>query len=444
MFVALTAAAPHEALAQEKASVAGATLSVPENLEYTFSSAFPLLAPLDQPNLNAIVAEPGPREVVLPGLSLPWASQRQEFKKQLYDKYGLSYVISYQQLAQYATETLPHVTDDLAIGGWFGTSLTWTPVDRGGPYEGSLVVSGGWRGPVGGDTWPAPFGPAYLGSSWSSYTFTSWNDQYRLENLFWDQKIGGDLTLRFGNQAPQAVLNTFRFKNGATQFTASPLEFAEAIPYPTFGPGFSFRWRPSALPGFYINGNVNSMNGNPGVANFTWDDIHADQLFMGLEVGKQWRRDNDEYDQLSLLVFHAGTRNILNPQGPNEAGGGFKILGEKQWGRLVGFANYTYNTARGGGISTTFSDNTAVAGLAYLRPFGIRGEIAAAGMWTQPFKNIFPGSGQREQYGVEAYWNMALTDDSTLTPGIQLIENPSFNPGVDFLVIPSLKFRLAL
>jgi hypothetical protein len=280
--------------------------------------------------------------------------------------------------------------------------------------------------------------------SWSSFTFTSWNGGFKVENLYWDQKIGGDLLLRIGNQPPQAFLNTFRFKNGATQFTASPVEFAETIPYPTFGPGVAFRWRPSELPGFYVSGNLNSMNGNPGACDLCWEDISLRQAFAGVEVGQQWRRANGEYDQLSLLVFHAGTRNILNPSGPNEAGGGFKVLGEKQWGSTVAFANYTYNTARGGGISTTFSGNTATAGAAYLRPFGIRGEVAVAGMWTKPFRNIFRGSGQRDQYGVEAYWNMALTPNMTLTPGIQWIKDPSFNPTVNSLTIPSLKFRLAI
>jgi carbohydrate-selective porin OprB len=55
----------------------------------------------------------------------------------------------------------------------------------------------------------------------------------------------------------------------------------------------------------------------------------------------------------------------------------------------------------------------------------------------------FPGSGQRDQYGVETYWNIAMTQNSTFTPGIQLIEHPSFNPKVNFVAIPSIKFRVA-
>lgn len=397
----------------------------------------------DQGEPQALLPEP--RAVVFPGLGFPAEDQRLAFRDRLYDQYGLTYAFSYQQLNQYATQTLPGVHQNWAIGGWFATSLTWTPLDRGGDYQGSLILRGGWRGPVGDNTWPAPFAPANLGSAWSAYEFTSWNDHYEIEDFFWEQRIGPTFSFRVGNQAPQVTINTFRFKDARTSFTASPLAFSETIPYPAFGAGLSFRWRPIPGSGLFVNGALNDMNGNPSEGSLNWSHLQMDQLFAGIEFGKQWRRADGEYDQLALDVFHAGTRSIFFPDTtPNKAGGGFKILGEKQWGRIVGFAAYTYNTAQGGGISTTFSGNTAVAGVALLRPFGIVGEAAVAGMWSLPFDNIFPGSGQRAQYGVETYWNIALSPNSTITPGIQLIFNPSFNPTVNFIAIPDVKFRVAL
>ena len=388
---------------------------------------------------------PEPRQVLLPGLDLPFEDERLAFRQSLYEQYGLTYGASYQQLTQYATQTLPGVAQKWAVGGWAATSVTWTPLDRGGDYEGSLVVRGAWRGPIGDNPWPAPFGPAYLGLAWSSYEFTSWNANYKIEDLFWDQKIGPDFSFRIGNQGPQTTINSFRFKDARTSFTASPLAFSETIPYPAFGAGLSFRWRPLEGSGLFVNGVLNDMNGNPSQGSLNWSHLAWGQLFAGVEIGKQWRREDGEYDQLALDVFHAGTRSIFSPNTtPNQAGGGFKVLGEKQWGCVVAFANYTYNTARGGGISTTFSGNTAVAGVALLRPFGILGEVAVAGMWSQPFRNLFPGSGQRDQWGVQTYWNMAVTPNSSLTPGIQFIVDPSFNPKVDFLVIPSVTFRVSL
>lgn len=397
----------------------------------------------DQGEPQALLPEP--REVLFPGLGLPAADQRLAFRESLYDQYGLTYAFSYQQLNQYATQTLPGVRQNWAIGGWAAPSVTWTPIDRGGDYQGSLVLRGAWRGPIGDNPWPAPFGPANLGSAWSAYEFTSWNDHFEIEDLFWEQRIGPTFSFRVGNQAPQATINTFRFKDARTGFTASPLAFSETIPYPAFGAGLSFRWRPIPGSGLFMNGVLNDMNGNPSQGSLNWSHLQLGQLFGGVEAGKQWLRANGEYDQLALDVFHAGTRSIFSPNTtPNKAGGGFKILGEKQWGRIVGFAAYTYNTAQGGGISTTFSGNTSVAGVALLRPFGIVGEAAVAGMWSLPFKNILPGIGQRAQYGMETYWNIALTPNSTITPGIQLIFNPSFNPTVNFIAIPDVKFRVSI
>jgi Carbohydrate-selective porin, OprB family len=397
----------------------------------------------DQGEPQALLPEP--REVVFPELGFPAEAERLAFRERLYDQYGITYAASYQQLNQYATRTLPGVGQNWAIGGWAAPSVTWTPLDRGGDYQGSLVLRGAWRGPIGDNPWPAPFGPANLGSAWSAYEFTSWNDHFEIEDLFWEQRIGPTFSFRVGNQGPQATINTFRFKDARTSFTASPLAFSETIPYPAFGAGLSFRWRPIEGGGLFMNGVLNDMNGNPSQGSLNWSHLQLGQLFGGIEVGKQWRRENGEYDQLALDVFHAGTRSIFSPNTtPNKAGAGFKILGEKQWGPIVGFAAYTYNTAQGGGISTTFSGNTAVAGVALLRPFGIVGEAAVAGMWSLPFDNIFPGSGQRAQYGMETYWNIALTPNTTVTPGIQLIFNPSFNPTVNFIAVPDVKFRVSI
>jgi hypothetical protein len=70
--------------------------------------------------------------------------------------------------------------------------------------------------------------------------------------------------------------------------------------------------------------------------------------------------------------------------------------------------------------------------------------VAIGAMWTKPFEDLIPGVTLRNQYGVQTYWNIAVTPSSTMTPAIQLIANPSFNPTVDFMALPSLTFRIAL
>jgi len=401
--------------------------------------------PNDDPDQGEPQADPQarPGAPVFPGLAIPGSADLQELRQQALDKYGLTFGVSYQQLFQSSSATLPGAANDTALGGWAAISTTWTPINRGGEYEGTFVLRGAFRGSLGDNAIPAVFGLGDVGSLWSNYEWTSWAQGFRIEDLFWEQEVGSQFSFRVGNLGPQAVFNFFRFKDARTSFTTSAFAFQETIPYPTFGLGTSVRWLPTGDSGLYVVGTLNDMNGDPAALGLDWSTFRLGQYFYGLEIGKDWRRPDGTFDHLHLDLFYADERSTRNPDTtPNEAGGGFRVAGEKQIGRIVGFASYTYNTAEGGGIGATFTGQTAYAGAAYLRPFDVQGEVALGVMWNQSLPNLVPGVGRRNQYGLESYWNMLVTPNATLTPGIQLIWDPVFNPAVDFTAIPSIKFRV--
>ena len=130
-------------------------------------------------------------------------------------------------------------------------------------------------------------------------------------------------------------------------------------------------------------------------------------------------------------------------------GWGAKIAGEKQWGRLVGFANYAYNNSRGGGFGFTFYEHAVNVGLALNKPLGIRGEVAGALTWARALDGGGCGllvplqidCNGDSQAGIEVYWKILLTPDLWITPGTQLHFNPVRNPDANFVTIPTLKFR---
>jgi carbohydrate-selective porin OprB len=282
-----------------------------------------------------------------------------------------------------------------------------------------------------------------LGSLWSNYEFTTWNAKLKFEDLFWEQWFTRRLRFRVGNQIPTAVFNFSRFKDARVSFTASPFAFHDTIPYPTFGLGMSARWLPIKGSELYVDGVLNDMNGDPNGEGLNWATFGRGQYFYGTEIGYRWRRPNGEFDHLHLDLFYADKRSTRSPTTtPNKAGGGFRLYGEKQFGKIVAIGGYTYNTAQGGGISTTFSQQVVTAGGAFLNPAKIRGEIGAGFMWSRPINNILPVPSQRDQQGFETYWRLLLTPNMTVTPGVQFIWNPSFNPTVDHMVIPSIKFRV--
>ena len=113
-----------------------------------------------------------------------------------------------------------------------------------------------------------------------------------------------------------------------------------------FGYGAAFKWWPVRSSSFYVVGTVNDLNGDP--EELSLDTVFDEsQFFYGLELGYFWKRGPTDFDHLHLDVFYADERDSTPAPLPNESGGGFKLLGEKQWEDVVGFASYTYNQAEG-------------------------------------------------------------------------------------------------
>ncbi len=124
------------------------------------------------------------------------------------------------------------------------------------------------------------------------------------------------------------------------------------MPAPGFGQAVSFKWWPAretAYDELYIHGTLNDMNGT--AEDFGEHTFFGDaEYFYGLEIGYFWKRKFPaDFDHVHLNVYfadeHSKFPGFIDEIIPNEAGWGFKLAGSKQWGPLVGFGNYTYNTA---------------------------------------------------------------------------------------------------
>ena len=396
--------------------------------------------PLEAGNvIDDIVPRPG--SVFPIGVDEPWFG----FKDKVYEKIGLKFGFSYQMLFQSASHVAPEAAFDTALAHWTGFMIKWALLKKDTDFEGNLVFSMFDRRVLGDNAAPATFGLADVGGITSNVGFTTWS--FEIENLYWEQRLSlgkNQLMLRIGNQVVTTLLNPFRFKDERLSFTTGPFAFHLTVPYPTFGFGTGFKWWPDEESGLYIAGSLNDMNGDPNLQGLDWSTVDRGEFFYGLEVGYNWKRSEDDFDHVHLTVFYADERSTRSPDTlPNKAGGGFRVLGEKQWDRWVGFASYTFNTAEGGGVAGTLSEHTATAGVAYRNPFNVRGEAAVGLLYMNPIEEIFDQD-VRDQWGVEAYWRISLTKNIWITPGIQLVFDPSLNLEDDFSFIPHVKFRIAL
>jgi len=385
--------------------------------------------------------EPQPGALFPVGIPQSWF----DFKDDVFDRYGLRFGFSYQMLAQYASDTVPSSTFDTAVGDWWGFLTKWTPVNRGSENEGTLVFSMFKRGAVGDNAVPSNFGLVDVGSLTTNVEYTTWD--FSIENLYWEQNLASKKSkfqFRIGNQVVTTLLNPFRFKDSRVSFTNGPWAFHPTVPYPTFGFGAALKWWPDKQSGFYVAGSLNDMNGDPNLQGFDWSTVRRGEFFYGVEVGLNRNRAKADYDHWHLLVFYADERSTRSPDTlPNKAGGGFRLLGEKQWDRWVGYASYTYNTAQGGGVGGSLSEHTLTGGVAYLNPANVRGEAAISLLYMNPIDEIFVDS-VRNQYGLETYWRISLTNNIWITPGIHFAFDPSLNQEDDFIAIPQLKFRVAI
>jgi len=360
-----------------------------------------------------------------------------QWKEDLYEKYGLKLGISYQAIYQKASDTTP-IGDDEVAAGWALLEGKWEVLNRGKDFEGSLVAALDWRHTFTDGRDPPNWGVSDVGSLWpTDFGYVEWDPWVPV--AYWEQWFTKDrFVMRLGQQNVGQIYDFFRFKDLRVAFSGSPLNAPTTVmPFPGPGLGAAFELWPIKDSTLYVVGTVNDMNFK--IEEWNWDDAVRDKdFFYGLEVGYNWARAPGDFDHLHLNLFYAD-KPAENPFPglPSESGWGFKVLGEKQMGRLVGFGSYTYNTAKGGAFGVTFARHQTTAGLAVLKPFGLRGEIGLGTSWAQPFKDDF-----RSQYGVEAYWKILLLPNLWVTPGVQVIFDPTFNPQEDTVTIGQIKARL--
>jgi hypothetical protein len=67
----------------------------------------------------------------------------------------------------------------------------------------------------------------------------------------------------------------------------------------------------------------------------------------------------------------------------------------------------------------------------------MRGEIGLGTTWAKP-KNDDLG----DQYSAETYWKILLLPSLWVTPGVQVLFDPTFNPQEDTITIGQIKARL--
>ncbi|MDJ0905440.1 MAG: hypothetical protein QNI96_05430 [Woeseiaceae bacterium] len=367
----------------------------------------------------------------------------EDWKEELFREKTLKLSLSYQANSMRASNVV--MGKDYAAAGFLLFEAQWTPFNFDEDYEGGLVFTYNNVHTLGSAAQP----PLFFFNTGSMFV----HDALFLDvdpfvaNLYWEQWLKKDrFQIRVGQHVPVAVIDFSRFADVRTSVTNPTIGFpANVIPFGPPAMGLTAKLTPPSPTGFYATGHVSDINSRVDELN-VGNIFDTGDVFVAGEFGYNWARmgaDGPELDHVHLLVFRADRAS--EKFFPTTSGWGFKLAGEKQFGKWVTLLNYAYNTASGGGFGYTSLQHVVNVGAAYTQPFGIKGEAFVALTWGKELDEgqcgVVPCFG-RDQTMLETYYKVLLTPNMWITPGLQVHFDPVNNPETDAIWVPMLKFRV--
>jgi porin len=398
-------------------------------------------------------------------MMLPWT----EFKDQLFDDHGLGFGIFYTTLYQRADAGLVDAEGksgpDEASGGILGIAGTWELFGRSTQHPGSLGFRLQERHRMGAIP-PQSLGPD-IGSLWLTGALFNEFDMSLVE-LYWDQHIVKDrLAFRFGKTVPFVIHDYFKYKSPVSGFQDSNLTFNSSISWVGFGLGAVGLVRPT--PDIYIHGGIYDAKGKEnraGLDSFFSDGEHFTIADIGWDPGyldptRKMRIGPIEVSDYHVTLWHKDSVDkAMTPEG-----WGFTIFLEHRIGNVLPFFRYGYSEGTSAG-NPALLDHMVAGGVALEDVFGQDNDVIGIGAsWGRkdvgntfvPLNvpiivdvgddlggftdNLQVDFGTVEQYSIELFYRVQLTQEFQVTPSLQFIIDPAFNLEEDTIAVLGLRGR---
>lgn len=344
------------------------------------------------------------------GPQKPW-------RETLATDHGFTFGLDYNVLALGATNTLPDADENSASGvaRFYGS---WDLVGRNSENTGGLVWKIEHRHAY-TDTAPKGFAMGNVGMA--SMIAPSFSDQgSRLTNLYWKQKFNSgktsfmagffdttDYVDAYALASPWSGFSNLVFSTGAGTI-GLPDDASLGL-----AAGHMFSDNIYGIAGI-SDGNADSSNPFDGFDSF----INDNQYFKTAELGWTASQDRIYTDNVHLTYWHldGGTKNSAkDSQGINFSASYFASA------QIMPFIR--------GGTSegdASLLSKSLVAGIGYFGLGAPTNNLGFALNWGEVNEEAF-GSGLKDQYIAEIYYNIALGKHFNITPDIQYIKNPALS-----------------
>jgi porin len=261
-----------------------------------------------------------------------------------------------------------------------------------------------------------------LGSLWSINDSTS-DDYSKINQFWWGQRFGdGKLGYLVGKIDPGTRINQNRFAgSGNTQFFGQPFATNPARSFPDNGLGLMLRYEP--VEWLYLHFTMSDSDAISTHSPFT--TLNGRWLYAG-EIGYQPVFDGLGQGIYRLMIYGRDTKSATDEIGVAVS------IDQNLSDDLGVFFRYGGND---GGINAI--RHLLAVGVSFLNPFGRSNDLAGVGVsFTYP-----SDSDLRDEYAVESYYRLQLTEGVELSPDVQVIFDPSAG-GQDVVGVFGMRLRL--
>lgn len=344
--------------------------------------------------------------------------QWQSYKDYAKTHFGLTYGISYSIVYQGASDSFGA---DHAAGGRFQFISRWTPVwrDTGHPGTFTFKVENRHRfSDVSLQRFHNDLGIA--ASTAFSYSDFGWGVlELNYKQEFFDQRFA----VQFGEIQPITYLDRYPLVSPQSAFLNQSFSYNPTIAIPAAGLG--------AVVGGRLWNQVyftaSATDANASNATFGWDTmVDYNEFFTHLELG--WDFDGTEWtqDNVHVTLWHVDDRSAAGK--PEGWGVAFSFAHE--FGRWVPYLRGGYS--EDGGVHF---ERMVSAGFGY-KFDGRKGLVGFGSSWGQT-----PRPEPHDQFTTEVFWRIQVTQTFELTPDLQMVFQPAYNPNADVVAIAGVRGR---
>ena len=364
-----------------------------------------------------------------------------KWKEQILEKYGYAYALDYYPIALKASDSLPGTEDD-AASGVLRYSGFWQLYGRGGDTNstGTLIYLVEHRHRY-TDNVPQTFALENLG--YVGFIGIPYGSEagLHLTNLYWSQEWKNGFGVAVGFLDTTDFVDVYALTSPWTDFYSFVFSVGAATIDQPDDASLGFGGGGWLTDNVYLIAGLEDLNSDPNDPFEGFNTFFSDhEYFKHFEVG--WVTGNKALyylDNLHLTLWHADEREEI---GIDDGWGAVLSFSHTFGSKWLMFARGGYADAGGSLLERSVSIGGGYAPSDIGAP-GAGHQLGFGANWGRPNEALF-GPGLDDQYTMEAYFRLQLTNEIGITPSVQLLIDPAFNPEEDSIWVFGLRARVSL